>query len=271
MRGRAAPGAEWPPAVLTTLLQSALAWPFAAVGRLLAPLASMGGGRLPAVADLDAALSERAGRRFVPSAPRSRRRAKGPVDPAAYDAAIVESARVPTREQNAHDLANALVWGTFPRTKAAIHRRQLAVVRAAAAGAVPGRPWARSEEGDAIAMLDEGGLLVATRQGLGAAVQAELERGDDAALTARVAQGDALGVVFGHALVEHLGRPAEARPPALAGLAIAFEVEGDPRAVDLGALDRLAASYAASSEALRRRKGHGIAAVDPSVLGTRAP
>jgi hypothetical protein len=253
--------------MLRQLIEAPLAWPFIAAVRCLA---TASGAALPEVAVIDAHLSSRAGVRFVAAAPkRRRRRGQAPVNPAAYDSAIVEQQTVPTREACAHDLANALVWATFPRTKAAVHQRQLAVVRAAAAGAAPGRSWSRSEEGDALAMFDEGGLLVATRRGLGAEVAEALRRGDDVSLASRVARGDALGVVFGHAIVEHLGRPVPEAGAGIAGLAVAFEVDGEPGEVSLGILDALAADHAARSASLRRRQGNGIASVASGVLGTR--
>lgn len=245
--------------MLTTLLTAPLAWPFAPLG----PLFAGGGDVVPAVAVIDGALAGRAGVRFVATRPRPgrRRRAAAPVDPAAYDAAIVERGEVPTRAGNAHDFANALVWATFPASKRAHHARQLGVVRAAAR---PGRSWARSEEGDALAMLDEGGILVVAPADEVVDVERDLVRGDDEALAARVAAGRALGVVFGHSIVEHLGR---GESPPVAGLALALA--GDPRSPDLGALDRALAAHVASPSTFRSRKGHGIASARPDVLGVR--
>ncbi|MDP9149718.1 MAG: DUF3025 domain-containing protein, partial [Myxococcota bacterium] len=61
--------------------------------------------------------------RFVAASPRRRRGA--PVDPGAlYDARIALHGEVPTRPGSWHDLMNALVWGTFPRAKLALHVRQ---------------------------------------------------------------------------------------------------------------------------------------------------
>jgi hypothetical protein len=116
--------------------------------------------------------------RFTVAAPRPRRR-RAPIDPAAlYDASIVERGVVPSRERSWHDFLNALVWGTFPRGKAALHRRQGALV---AARIDPGRkrlPAHRTREQDGLAMIDEGGVL---------------------ALESPTSE---LRVVFGHALYE---------------------------------------------------------------------
>src|SRR5690606_30281869 len=146
-----------PSRVLPALLASPLGWPFGPLAQLLD-----GAAGVPPVDVLDAALAARAGVRFVPARPAGRKRAAAPADPAAYDASIVERREVPTRPGNAHDYANALIWATFPRSKRAHHARQLGVVRAAAH---PGRPWTRTEEGDALAMLDEGGIVVVAPPG----------------------------------------------------------------------------------------------------------
>lgn len=120
----------------------------------------------PAPADLDRALSSRAGVRFVPAKRRPRRQ-RGPVNLGEmYDAHIVRG-EVPTREKNWHDFLNALVWATFPRSKAALHARQHAALQAwartgelASGDRVRRLPNARTRELDALALVDEGGILL---------------------------------------------------------------------------------------------------------------
>jgi hypothetical protein len=240
--------------VLRAFFASPLAWPFTPLHAALPP-----GDELPSVAAIDAALGARSGVRFIPARPRgraTRRQAQSP----GYDETIVEQGQVPTRERNPHDLANALVWATFPRSKRALHERQLSAVRSAP----PGR---RSEEGDALAMLDEGGLVIAARADVAAEVARELLAGEDAALRARVARGEALGVVFGHAILEHLARSAD----AVAGLAVPLAVEDDPRTFPLDQLDRHLAAVVADPCSFTTRRGHGIATASPDVLGRRGP
>ena len=102
--------------------------------------------------------------RFEP-APPPRGRRRTPVDPGRlYDARITHDRCVPTRPRSWHDFLNALVWATFPRAKAALHARQH---RALVAWAQSGRetmiveklPNARTRELDALALVDEGGVL----------------------------------------------------------------------------------------------------------------
>src|SRR5882672_9169208 len=67
--------------------------------------------------------------RFVHATPRRRRGT--PVDVRGlYDARITLERAVPTRARSWHDLMNALVWGTFPRAKSALHTRQHRVIAA---------------------------------------------------------------------------------------------------------------------------------------------
>lgn len=115
---------------------------------------------------IDDLLRDRAPVRFV----RQTRHDKQP-----YDARIVNEGLVSTRNGSWHDFLNALVWATFPLAKTALHRRQHPLV-------VPGAPH-RTPEGDALAMLDEGGVFCV--------------------------DPDAPPIVFGHAIYEGLvlGRP----------------------------------------------------------------
>lgn len=131
---------------------------------------------LPDVRAIDEALAGRAGVRFVPS-PRK------PLGSRDYNARVSGLREVPTRAGHWHDFANALVWATFPRAKRALHVRQsLRLEERHASGAAN-----RTPEEDALAILDEGGLLAVY---------------DEAAGRERV-------LVFGHAVLESvaLGRP----------------------------------------------------------------
>jgi hypothetical protein len=84
-----------------------------------------------------------------------------------YDARIVRG-EVPTRQGHWHDYLNALVWATFPLSKAALHARQHTVIESwlRDRGAVDdeGRfsklPGSRTREHDALALIDEGGIVV---------------------------------------------------------------------------------------------------------------
>lgn len=131
-----------------------------------------------------------------PPRPRARRR-RAPEGPG-YDERICEAGVVPTRRHSWHDLFNALVWVTFPRAKAALHARQLRAQRASGDGA------RRTREQDALALLDEGGVVMLCAEATLDAVRAALDARDVDAVAARTAAGQTLGVVYGHAVLEHL-------------------------------------------------------------------
>jgi hypothetical protein len=124
--------------------------------------------------------------RFVAAPPRRRRGA--PVDARAlYDARITLDRTVPTRSRCWHDLLNALVWGAFPLAKRALHARQhRAMARRLAPGSC-GLPPTRTPEQDALALLDEGGVVV-------------MGGGDDIDRL----RGSGGVIVFGHAIYESL-------------------------------------------------------------------
>jgi hypothetical protein len=56
---------------------------------------------------------------------------------------------------------NGLVWATFPRAKRALHARQHRALAARVAERTERLPQTRSREQDALALFDEGGLVVA--------------------------------------------------------------------------------------------------------------
>ncbi len=94
-----------------------------------------------------------------------------------YEARIARLGAIPTRT-HAHDLMNALVWATFPRSKRALAQRQYRAL-VDQIGERPRRlPNARTRARDVLAMVDEGGVLLLRDQ----------------------------PIVFGHAIHEHLAQ-----------------------------------------------------------------
>jgi hypothetical protein len=120
-----------------------------------------------------------------------------------YESRIGERGEIATRENNWHDLLNALIWIRYPNLKAALNRRQREEI------AIAG-PKERTRAQCALTHFDEAGIVVVVR--------------DRALLTAWDAHdwfdlfwnrrsawlsGDARAIVFGHALMEHALRPAQ--------------------------------------------------------------
>jgi hypothetical protein len=172
--------------------------------------------------------------RFV--APTPRRRRGAPVDVRAlYDARITIDRAVPTRPRCWHDFMNALVWGTFPKAKFALHARQHRLIAARIAPGARGLP-PRSRELDALALIDEGGVVVLASAP--AAVQASLRTGGPGSLRGCVESGAADALVFGHAIYESLALGV--KPAIVAALVLGRE--GDSGDVVRDADDALAAA-----------------------------
>ncbi|MGD0674704.1 MAG: DUF3025 domain-containing protein [Polyangiaceae bacterium] len=138
--------------------------------------------------------------RFVPAIPRPRRAARRDLQ-ALYDARITLAREVPTRSRCWHDFMNALVWGTFPRAKRALHARQHRAIAERIAPDARRLPPTRSRELDALALLDEGGVAITADDPLAFSALLRRERN---ALLSQVASRAADVVVFGHAIYESL-------------------------------------------------------------------
>ena len=140
-------------AVLTGDWREALAAPvFAPLAPLLERLPR---GRFPGIEDLNAlvppgaASGGGAALRFAP--PGSPSRAFG----AQYEARVFRTGAVATRPGDAHDLFNALVWMTFPATKAAFNRIHYEQMLARRGERQRGTPR------DVLTLFDEAGVIVA--------------------------------------------------------------------------------------------------------------
>lgn len=114
-----------------------------------------------------------------------------------YEAGILATGTVPTREDNWHDLLNALCWLSFPRAKAALNQVQCAAIS-------PGQP--RGPVSDAATLFDESGLIL---------TGPEPELGQHLAnhqwhlafVSARDAWRETRAYVIGHAVLEKLLAP----------------------------------------------------------------
>lgn len=154
-----------------------------------------------------------------------------------YEPRIYLKGEVQVRRDNWHDLLNALVWLTFPRSKAALNRRHYdALLEQKAAGS-----RIRGPVRDAMTLFDEGGVIVAARD-------PELLRLIDKFAwkdlfwrnRARVTT-DMCFCLFGHALYEKALRPFT----GITGRGILFEVDtgffASPLSVRLERLDAMLA------------------------------
>jgi hypothetical protein len=193
--------------------RSPLFWPIARAARLLTAFDDF-----PTPVALDGVFEGQPPVHFVRASPRSRRRDRLLDVRAMYDARITLDGCVPTRARCWHDLMNALVWGTFPLAKRALHARQHRAMAERIAEGARTLPRARTREQDAIALVDEGGIIVLATDPDG--VQAQL-RERAGALHEMIASGDADAVIFGHAVYESLALGVA--PAAVAALVLARE------------------------------------------------
>jgi hypothetical protein len=198
--------------------RSPLFWP---LRRAASALASRGD--FPPIDMLDRVFEGDPPVHFVRATPRARGRRRGPLDlDALYDARITVDRCVPTRERSWHDLINALVWGTFPRAKRALHARQHRATTARVSRGARTLPPTRSREQDALALIDEGGIVVLTSH-INTASAALRDAG---ALRAMIASGVGEALIFGHAIYESL--VLGVAPAAVAAVVVARErAEGD--------------------------------------------
>ncbi|HEY6882370.1 MAG TPA: DUF3025 domain-containing protein [Polyangiales bacterium] len=193
---------------------------YASIAEPLAELERVG--RFPSAEELSALHAARVQARGLPAlrfveAPRNKpRRPKG--QPIAlhelYEGQVVERSEVPTRRDDWHDLFNALAFITFPRAKQALHARQYRIMAARLPPRATKLPNARTREQDALALFDEGGLIVASPAPVGLS---------DEALADALRNGRARVVPFGHALHEHL----VARAPCPLATAHAIQLDAE--------------------------------------------
>ncbi|MDD5387786.1 MAG: DUF3025 domain-containing protein [Gallionellaceae bacterium] len=135
-----------------------------------------------------------------------------------YEAGILASGVVPSRERNWHDLLNALTWLTFPHAKAALNAVQCGELGQR-------REAARGPLSDAATLFDESGLLLLGRDD----ELAELllaRRWREAFVVRRQAWQEARVYAFGHALLEKLLAPW----PAITAKCLFMRVETLPDA-----------------------------------------
>ena len=157
-----------------------------------------------------------------------------------YERHIYETGQVPTRQDNWHDLFNALAWCRWPRLKAAMNAAHYRRLGEPDSGCGPGRGPQR----DALTLLDESGALVISRN---CNVLQALARRDwqPAFQVLRCAwQGDVRVVLCGHALLEKSLAPYK----SMTAHALLLQVNSAPlhgeallRWADLELADRLSA------------------------------
>lgn len=154
--------------------------------------------------------------------------------PHGYEPAVDEGA-VPTREGSWHDAFNVLAFLAFPQAKLALHRRVLALQRARRAAG--GRAGVRSREEDALALLDEGTLVIAGPPEAIAALDEARREGSLPRIDAVMRAHGIVARVLGHALLEHL--VLERRPIGAGVLALPLREPPTLAAIDRALAERI--------------------------------
>lgn len=155
----------------------------------------------PSANEIDALLREQLGSLRLEAQIKSRRR-RAPLDfDSLYLVRIVRHQRLPTRERNWHDFLNALVWAAFPLSKRALVARQMGILERTVAPDAAKLP-VRSREEDALAMVDEGAMILLFEPDKLDGARAAHRQGDIDWL--RRHHRDVS--VFGHAVMEHVVR-----------------------------------------------------------------
>jgi len=171
-----------------------------------------------------------------------------------YENRIAEFGRIATREQNWHDLLNAMIWLRHPALKRALNQRQVQEI--ACVGAKQ-----RSRAQCALTHFDEGGVIVVLDD---PALLAIWDAHDWLALfwQNRAAWGKNIQIiVFGHALLEH------ALSPGLLLLGKALVVTLDAKSSDgNGAPDLLQRDDDAAIAAIAQGVERGQLLCDPQEL-----
>jgi hypothetical protein len=147
-----------------------------------------------------------------------------------YEKHIFETGQVSTRENNWHDLFNALVWCRLPRLKMAMNAMHYEKLHEEQSGR-------RGRLRDALTLLDESGVLLvgSNRRVLQALAARDWER---TFLEQRDAWRDELRVIVcGHALLEKFLNPYKALTAHALLLLLDEEIPLSPGDLDLSVLD----------------------------------
>jgi hypothetical protein len=186
-------------------------------------------GPWPGTDQLNACVRAAGAPRFVAQTPELLR------DGLHYEQRIFARRQIATRENNWHDLLNALVWLRFPQLKLALNARQVTEIDAVG-------PKQRTRAQCALTHFDEAGIVVLLRE---PALLDLWDEHDWSGLFWREREawldGRIEAIVFGHALLEHALRPGQ----LLVGKALVMRV---PSGSVESALGRLAGSIHAGEQ-----------------------
>lgn len=140
---------------------------------------------------------------------RSRPRSRGEL----YDVSVYNG-QLPTRAHNWHDFFNVLMFVAFTHTKQALHRRHCEILEQLVPEQIEHLPGARTRERDDLAMLDEGGVILAVGATSVGSLRDVLGTAEHDRLRSAIDLGAVRPWLIGHAHLEHLAISTLARSPA---------------------------------------------------------
>ena len=165
-----------------------------------------------------------------------------------YEPRIYLKGEVPVRAENWHDLLNALVWLTFPRSKAALNCRHFL----AASESEKKGEKNRGPTQDALTLFDEGGVIVACSDSRLAQLLADFKWKELFWVNRESVIASMKIVLFGHAIYEKALQPFT----GVTGRAVIFPVVADFFAAALESqlqmLDEMLADYLHNSQHFNR-------------------
>lgn len=161
-----------------------------------------------------------------------------------YETRVYARGKVLTRSRNWHDLFNALVWITFPRTKAAINRHHYREMLARQGEGLRGTPR------DVLTLFDEGGVIVVSSEAELGSLLREF-RWKELFWQRRAEVVEAMRFyVFGHSIYEKALQPYK----GITAKTVIFDVPARelerPLAQQLATLDARLAKYFGEPKAL---------------------
>jgi hypothetical protein len=163
---------------------------------------------------------------------------------AQYEMRVFRAGEVQTRPDNWHDVFNALVWLSFPATKALVNRHHYEELLARR-----GEP-ARGTARDVLTLFDEGGILVASAAPALSALLMGFEWKELFWRRRHEVSSHMRFFVFGHAIYEKAVRPYRGITAKALIVDVAQEFFDWPLPDQLSHLDERAAGHFGQAEAL---------------------
>jgi len=164
--------------------------------------------------------------------------------PGHYEAHVFETGKVQTRPDNWHDLFNALVWLTFPKTKAGLNRHHYEEIRTRSGEAL------RGTARDVLTLFDEGGIVVASADTELSALLFEFQWKELFWRRRAEVLRSMRFYVFGHAIYEKALEPYKGVTAKALILDVAPALLEAPLERQLSELDARTANYFSGTQAL---------------------